>query len=232
MHKKYGKMKLIIMIAVILSLCTITGTLVLAKYINQKNSAGLVGAKHFYFTSNLLDGKTHTFAPGIESVTFTLGNHIDDLRCSELNIEYNITVTNGATIDKSTGILEKDKVQDIEVTISNLKAGEYIVTATGNGGYTKTLTATIVVSEEVSQSYYFLDTSSPEYITLTVWNEGDKAGLVTITYTGIPDNTNPNMADWRTNESKQVEIGPHESKVFRFFSGDVSVTGATPKTLN
>lgn len=76
---------------------------------------------------------------------------------------------------------------------------------------------------------------------MTVWNEGDKEGTVNITYTGIPDNTNPNMTDWKTdggNEvKKEVTIAPHESHTFRFFdiknvTDDIKVTNAEPKQPN
>ncbi len=230
MQKNKSKTKLIFfMLAMIISLCAITGGLVLAKYFTQKDSNGYVTAKNFYFTSNFLDGKVHTIAPGINSITFNLSNHDDDLRYSEVDIAYTVEVTNGATITNNTGILKKGNIEDTEVTISNLNVGTYNITATGTGGYVKKLTATIVISEEAN-IYYYLDNSSQEYTTVTVWNEGDKAGTVTITYKGIPDNTNPNMIGWMTNSSKQVTINPHESIVLRFFSGDVFVDGATLST--
>lgn len=218
-------------IAVVLSLCALTVGMLVAKYLNDRSSDGLVRAKNFYFTSNFLDGKEHTLAPGSTSVTFTLGNHEDDLRYSEMDIEYTVTVDNGATITNDKGTLAKGSVKDAEVTVSNLKTGKYTVTAVGTGGYSKTLTATIVVPAKAAQLYQRQESPTGEYILLTVWNEGDAAGKVTIEYTGIPDNTNPNMTAWRTGESHEVEIGPHESKVFRFFGGTVTVTDDEGKEL-
>ncbi len=218
-------------IAVMLSLCVLTVGMLVAKYLSERSSDGLVRAKNFYFTSNLLDGEEHTLAPGTTSVNFTLGNHEDDLRYSEVDIEYTVTVNNGATVTNDKGTLTKGSVKDAEITISNLKTGKYTVTAVGTGGYSKTLTATIVVPAKETQLYQHQDNSAGEYILLTVWNEGDKAGNVTIEYTGIPDNTNSNMTAWKTNEIHQVTIEPHESKVFRFFGGTVTVTGAEAKEL-
>lgn len=235
-----GKKVIISTIAVVLSLCVLTVGMFAAKYINEKSSEGLVIAKNFYFTSNLLDGKEHTLAPDSTSVTFTLGNHEDELRYSEVDIEYTVTVDNGATVanDTGTGTLASGSKNDKEVTISDLKPGTtYNVKAVGKGGYTKTLTATIVVPEKKAQLYYLEDKSLGEYILLTVWNEGDEEGEVTITYTGIPDNTNPNMNDWKksdndTEVSQKVKIGPHESKVFRFFGETkITVTDAAAKEL-
>ncbi len=229
-------------VAVVLSLCLFLIGMLVAKYLNEKNSDGLVRAKNFYFTSNLLDGKQHTLAPGSTSVTFMLGNHEDDLRYSEVDIEYTVTITFGdgtttsATIAKDKGTLAKGSIRDEKITISGLQPGKtYTVTAVGKGGYKKTLTAMIAVPEKAVQLYYYTDDSAGAYTLLTVWNEGDEKGEVTITYTGIPDNTNPDMTDWKTGEggsegTKKVSIEPHESKVLRFF-GETSITveGATAK---
>lgn len=253
---KISRKKVIIStIAVVLSLCALTTGVLVAKYVNEKNSDRWVRAKNFYFTSNLLDGKEHTLAPGSTSVTFTLGNHEDNLRYSEVDIKYTVTVTEKdatttlatVTDDKGTdtgtnaysGTLANGSVKDAEITVSNLQDGKkYTITAVGTGGYKKTLTTTIVVPPKAAQLYYNIDNSAGEYTLLTVWNEGDKEGKVTITYTGIPDNTNPDMTNWNTGEAgseltpDEVAIGPHESKVFRFFGEtSITVTNAEPKEL-
>lgn len=205
----------------------------IGRYVHQLHSEGSVRAEEFYFTSDFLDGDTHTLAPGSTQVSFTLGNHADELRYSEMNINYKVTVTsnNGteATVSPSAGTLEMNKKSDATITISGLQPGTYTVTAVGEGGYSKTLTGTIVIPNQKSQLYYHIDTVSEEYTLLTVWNEGDVAGEVTIAYTGIPDNTNPNMTTWQTDDSHRVTIEPHASKVFRFFSGTVNMTGAADK---
>jgi len=228
---KIDRKKVIIStIAVVLSLCILMVGMLAAKYITGKSSDGVVRAKNFYFTSNLLDGEEHILAPDSTNITFTLGNHEDDLRYSEVDISYEVTVDNGAEITSGgSGTLAQGDIHDAEVTISNLQTGTYHITAVGTGGYTKTLTATIVVPEKETQIYYHLDNPTGEYMRLTVWNTGDKAGDVTIAYKGIPDNTNPNMTGWLRDESHpQIEIKPHESKVYRFFdSTQVTVEGAT-----
>ncbi len=231
---KISEKVIISTLVVVLSLCSLMMGMLVAKYINEKSSDGLVIAKNFYFTSNLLDGKTHTLAPGTTTVTFTLGNPEDDLRFSEMDIEYKVTVDNNSVeVKRGTGTLAKGSVKDAEVKLSNLQPGTYTVTAVGKGGYTKTLTATIKVPAEEAKLYYYEDSSAGDYTLLTVWNEGDAAGEVTIAYTGIPDNTNPNMTDWTTNSSaSNIAIGPHESKVFRFFKAtDITVSNATKGSL-
>lgn len=212
---------------------------VIGRYQRQLRSDNSVKAKEFYFTSNLLDGGTHTLAPGSTEVTFTLGNYADELRFSEVDIDYKVTVTpaDNVTVEYSNTAqkLFTDGKKDDTVTIKGLLPNNtYTVTATGEGGYSKTLTAKIVVLPTEGQVYYNMDNVSGEYILLTVWNEGEEAGNVTIHYKGIPDNTNPNMTDWNTGgetaQEKSVSIEPHESKVFRFFNAtDITVEGATAK---
>lgn len=232
---KISRKKVIIStVAVVLSLCLLMIGMLVAKYLNEKKSDGLVKARNFYFTSNLLDGKEHAVAPDSTSFTFTLGNHEDDLRYSEVDISYEVTVDNGATVTGGgSGTLAKDVISDAEVTVSNLQPGTYHIKAVGKGGYSKTLTATVVVPDKETKLYYHIDSSAGEYTVLTLWNEGDEEGSVTVEYTGIPDNTNPDMVSWRTNESHSVNIAPHESKAFRFFGEtvNITVTGANAKEL-
>lgn len=211
---------------------------VIGRYQRQLRSDNSVKAKEFYFTSNLLDGGTHTLAPGSTEVTFTLGNHADELRFSEVDIAYTVTVTpaDNVTVEYSNTahkLLKGDK-QDDTVTIKGLSPNTYTVTATGEGRYSQTLTAKIVVLPTEGQVYYNEDNVPGEYILLTVWNEGEQERSVTITYKGIPDNTNPNMMNWNTGgetaQKEEVSIEPHESKVFRFFNAtDITVDGATAK---
>lgn len=196
---------LAVCLVLLMLLVPMVGT-VFGRYQRQIRSDGWVKAYDFYFTSNLLDGGTHTLAPGSTEVTFTLSNHADELRYSEVDINYVVKVTDkdgnatGATVTNNTGgKLNKDNPQDAEVTISDLQAGTYIVTATGDGGYKKTLTAEIKVLPEEAKLYWNRENVSDGYTLLTVWNEGDTPGDVTIKYTGIPDNTNPNMKGWTTN---------------------------------
>jgi len=241
MRKNISRTKgIIFTAAVVFTLCALTVGMVYAKYVDERSSNGLIGADVFYFTSNLLDGKEHTIAPGSTSFSFTLGNHEDDLRWSKVDVEYKYFVTDegGNMIDQGTGVLPKDDINDHKITASGLQGGKtYTVTATGTGGYSKTLTAKIVVPPKTKQLYYHIDTSADEYTLLTVWNEGDIPGIVTIQYKGIPDNTNPNMGGWLAGVDQlvtadSITIDAHESKVFRFFGGkNISVIGAKAKEL-
>ncbi len=216
----------------------------IGRYQRQLKSDSSFRAEEFYFTSDFLNGGIHTLAPpvsgGSTEVSFTLGNHADDLRVSEVEIEYEVMVEPAGaavTYADTSRKLGSGTAEDDTVTIAGLRPGvTYTVTATGRGGYEKSLTATIEVLSNEAQIYQYKEATS-EYTLLTVWNEGEEAGDVTIAYTGIPDNTNPNMEDWSagagTAINKTVAIGPHESRVFRFFGGGtVTVTNAEEKVPN
>ncbi|MBQ8184800.1 MAG: hypothetical protein IJ036_03330 [Lachnospiraceae bacterium] len=193
---KYGVYFLLSLFVLLL----IGGTV--AKYIYETGGKNLFSAKNFYFSSNLLkeEAATYTLNSTATEVTFTLGNNADDLRCSEENITYVITVTGGttpATLNISEGILEKDIVSTESITLSGLKSGEtYTVTAVGttgegNSGYKKTLSATFTLSGATGNLYKYLDTSNSAYVMLTVWSENIH-GDISVVYEPdglIPDNT-------------------------------------------
>ncbi len=212
---------------------------VIGRYLHQIRSGGLIRAKEFYFTSNFLDGDTHTLAPGSTKITFTLGNYADELRFSEVDITYKVTVTSADSAttptveyDNEEQKLTKDAKQDDKVTITNLEAGTYTVTATGAGGYKKALTAIIVVPATESAVYKYLDTTNSKYVLLTVWSQGYE-GEVTITPPQglIPDNTDLVMGSVTTNEEFTDETSfknnGYCSHTYRFFGGGVTVENFT-----
>jgi hypothetical protein len=118
------------------------------------------------------------------------------------------------------------------VTVKGLENGKtYNVTATGRGGYRKTLTATLEVNDAKPEIYQYLDTTNSEYALLTVWSKGYK-GDVKVTYpnTVAPDNTDGLEAmreakngeeyiiDKETFNSATEDItGSYTSHVYRFF---------------
>ena len=73
-------------------LCALVGD-ALAKYFQTSTNADAVKAAEFYFTSPILNGLTHELTPGADSVSFTLGNYEDELRVSEVDITYEVSVT-------------------------------------------------------------------------------------------------------------------------------------------
>ena len=231
---------------VLFCLCIGGVSLVSARYIKQtdtKNNSA--AAKEFYFESDLLDGEEHEVVAtgkGTASVTIRLKNYVDDLRYSETKIDYNVAVQEvkedgtyvqlpNSKISNQTGTLATTGKQHADVTLSNLQAGEtYMVTATTNNIYQKTLSGTIKVKAPDTNVYAEISSNTDQYIEVTVWTT-DYAGEVTMKYdngTLLPDNTDTLMRSvlstsdtfysgtWKANTSH----------VFRFFK----TTDAAGKT--
>lgn len=221
-------------------LVLLVGTAI-GRYQHQFGSESYVRAKEFYFTSDFLDGKTHTLAPGSTEVEFTVGNHADELRFSEVDIDYTVTVSpkDGVTITPETGTLSEGSVNNGTLTISGLSSGKtYNVTVTGIGyadgkpntpGYEKTLKATIEVLSEKSAVYKYLDATNPDYVLLTVWAQG-YTGTVTIQPPEgmIPDNTDPVMGSVQTGaqfqDNESFSTSAYCSHTYRFFYNGSGVT--------
>ena len=86
--------RLLILFCVVMAMSAV----VAAKYIDQTKNNDAVTAKEFYFTSDILDGKTHKISADQSNKTakmkVQLMNHPDDLRASEVDIHYTVTVKN------------------------------------------------------------------------------------------------------------------------------------------
>lgn len=215
----------------------------IGRYQRQFKSDGSVKALDFYFTSNLLDGGIHTLSAGSDKVEFTLGNHADELRYSEVDIAYVVTVTPADNVKVEYGSASQrftlGTKQDDKVTISGLKPGTYTVKAEGIGsnkegaaGYKETLTATIEVPEPEQAVYQYLDTTNSEYVLLTVWSQGYQ-GTVTITPPAslIPDNTDRVMETAKTGDAitdaASFQSSGYCSHTYRFFGSGVTAENFT-----
>lgn len=206
------------------------------KYLHQLRSEGSVRAQEFYFTSDFLDGGTHTLAPGSTAMSFTLGNYADELRFSEMDITYEVTVTpvDDATTPNVQYVntekkLSKGVRQDNTVTITGLTSGKtYTITATGRGGYEQSLTATVVVLAQEPVVYKYLDTTNSEYVLLTVWAQGYQGDVTIAPPAGlIPDNTDLVMALVKTGDASFTDTTSFKdndycSHTYRFFGSGVT----------
>lgn len=215
-------------------------SLVSAKYIKQsvtKNNS--VTAKEFYFESDLLDGQTHQIVSTEDSTTgktasviIRLKNHVDELRYSEVNIDYTVTVTEqdgtsaaGVTITNGTGSIPAGASNNIDVTLSGLQSGKtYTVTATTSNIYQKTLTGTIEVAQPDNDIYASISDKT-QYIEVTVWTT-DYTGNVNLTYAAslMPDNTDNKMTEAKSIDGEITDNnwGANTSHVFRFFKSDTT----------
>ena len=196
--------------------------MVSAKYVQTKDNTATAAAVNAYFTSDLLDGTTHTISPnsdGTASVTFRLQNHADELRYSEADLTYTVTVDNGATVSPDGGTIQAGKNHDADITLSGLKAGQsYTVTATTSEPYVMKLTGTIQVSA-VNSGITVSTEDKTQYVLVTV-STADYSGNVTLNYPAglIPDNTDSMMASWTTGKAAQTfKMDANSAHIFRFF---------------
>lgn len=198
-HSHIRKRTIIITLLIVL-LFTVGG--VFAKYIYNSGGMGLLSAKEFYFTSNLLTENTAKYVLNSKTteISFTLGNNADKLRFSQDNIKYSITVEckkggNPPIVTYADGeqVLSGGSVDTTSVTLEGLTMGEtYTVTATGKAGYKQTLKAEFTVSDKEENVHMHLDTSNDAFVLLTVWTHNMTGPLTVITPAGlIPDNTDP-----------------------------------------
>jgi hypothetical protein len=226
-----------------LLLIVILGSLSYAKYVRADSGERAAIAYKFYFCSNLLgeneESRTYTYAPGTTEINFTVNNHPDGLRYSEIPVYYTIAVNEidavtGKTTDVSQSVkveirsadavIDTNAVRDDQVTISGLAGGKsYFVTATGTSvpsgetgypGYHKTLTAVFHIPEDEPVVYKSVDSTAGSYVLLTVWSQ-NYAGDVTITFPKglLPDNTDAVMRNW-TIDDKQDNYTCQDSESF------------------
>ena len=140
----------IVVFLVLFCICIGGISVISAKYIKQtttNNNAAT--AEEFYFESDLLDESTHEVTPtnnGTANVTIRLKNYVDELRYSETEIKYNLSVKekdsdNEATdivISNGSGTIAPTNKNKADVELSKLKAGKtYTVTATTDNIYKK-----------------------------------------------------------------------------------------------
>lgn len=199
----------------------------LAKYIKDNTYAkNVLAAKEFYFTSNMLteDGETYVISPdsyGNASVTFTLGNNADELRFAEDDVAYTV-VASGGTLSADSGILESGRMTVDSIRLSGMTKGQtYTVTATGNAGYEKTLSATFTVAGDDAGVYKSV-VQNNHYVLLTVWTGNIKGDAVIVFPSGlIPDNTDTAMRTAMTNDRSVTDTvnfkKGYSSHAYRFF---------------
>lgn len=178
-----------------------------ASYVQKKYSDTVYTAESFYFESDLLSDNTnpsaYTYEIGKNEILIQLTNNIDDLRYSEVDIKYAVTITDsngnevldkdGNKISEITGTLLKDSINSNVVSFSNLNSGVYIVTAKAIKPYTKVLQANFVITEKNNEIIYQVnDSINSPVVQLTVMSK-DYNGNIKINWPeGVaPDSTNP-----------------------------------------
>ena len=197
-----------------------------AKYVKSYRDTGLIISKTMYFASDCLTEEGAAYTISDTEVTIKLMNYPDELRVSEIPVNYIISVepNDGVDVSSNSGSLgEYDFKRDsVEIVISGLQRGKtYTVTALGENGYKKTLSATFTVVPEENQFYYSI-TQNEYYVLLTVWTENIKgAAKINFPNTLLPDNTDAILRDvtkaqgyFTDEESFEKE---YSSRTYRFF---------------
>lgn len=222
-----------ISVAAILIISLLGG--VLAKYVHDNNAEELIYAPLFYFNSDKLSvsGETYNLQSTVDSFTFSLGNNQDELRISEVDINYTVSVTtsdadfvlkiNGSVA--TGGTLTAGNTPDVDtVTIEGLDKGvAYTITVTGTAGYSKTITATVTRANDDVIFYKYLDkTNYPYYVELVVYTQ-NVTGTISAEYEGkhlIPDNNQDELENINNFEGGQyVGFNFTDNNNFKNISG-------------
>lgn len=241
MEKKYSKRKKGLRKLILFAIPIIFIGTTLAKYSSNTNQEVVFEAKNFYFESDLLHDATnpisYTYQKGVDEISIALKNNIDDYNFSEVEIQYEVKITDqegnsitdklGTTVRSQTGEISNTAIESKEVKFTNLQAGTYVVTATATKPYEKTLQGTftlLALNEEITYEVSDSENSSVLYLTI---NTNDYSGDLAITWPkGVcPDSTNENFQSVDSGfdgGSTVVSISADSEYSFRFFKSDLT----------
>lgn len=211
----------------------------LAKYIEDKQQEAVYAASSFYFKSDLLteqtDMPTYTYPKGQDTITLQLQNFEDALRFSEVDITYEVEITDtngtkvvntlGTEMNRQTGILKKGSQQTDNITFSDLPSGTYVIKAHAMQPYAKTVQAQFVIEEaNTNITYHVSDAQGSAVLQVTIVTQ-DYAGNVYMSWPEgvIPDNTNPKLRTVDTANmqgSTTIAFEANAEYTFSFFKTD------------
>lgn len=208
-----------------------------AKYITSRQGRNLYAAQAFYFTSDFLEPrqangeyKTFTLQEGKKQIDLTLFNSDDELRTSEVEFEYQVFYQKDGE-SKKNQVTQKETFEiggeAVPITIANLDAGTYLVTAEVTKPYTKTIGAKFKITDTKYQIDYTTSADDSTPLMLLTVQTNDYSGDVVISWgTGIyPDKTDPMLADAPYGSgggSVTIELPSNASYTFRFLKSDLS----------
>lgn len=175
---------------VLLSLSGVTA----ARYVKQQKKSEVAEAQAFYFTSDLLKSEKESAIyyvdPAKETFSFILYNWEDSQRFTSDVIKYNVIVSDGSTVDPSSGRLE-GALSEQKITVTPAGAEAITVTATATSPYAMTLTATF--KRELGNKYRVEDAAGNRVAAL-IMTVTDSAKSITLT---LPDGIYPDATDGR-----------------------------------
>ena len=211
----------------------------LAKYISEKTSDLVYEAKNFYFESNLLSDNTnpsaYTYDVGTDTISFKLKNNIDDLRHSEVDIEYIVKITDiqgnsvtdkdGNVVGSLNGKLSKNGIDSDEIEFTNLPSGNYLITADAISPYVKKLQGSFVLTSNDEEIVYSVNDSVGSPIVLLTVSTEDYDGNINIAWPAglAPDSTSLIFEDINsgyTAGTTKVSFETNSEFTFRFFKNN------------
>lgn len=202
----------------------------------DKIKEALFEAKNFYFESDLLNSNTnqvsYNYQRGIDTISFELKNNIDELRYSDVEISYVVTINtldgkqvvdkSGNTVKEVAGKLTNKNIESKKIEFTNLPEGNYVVTAKSKSPYEKTIQANFTLtSNDYDITYEVSDSSDSPVMRLTVVTK-DYAGDVTINYPEgvLPDSTDLKFSGANSGSSQSsvtIYFDANSEYTFQFF---------------
>ncbi|MBQ8496665.1 MAG: hypothetical protein IJ489_04320 [Clostridia bacterium] len=188
------------LVAILLAVACL-GTVTLAKYVSEtENNKNLAEAGELiFYAAGYEDGGTYYISG--DSFTFHLYNYTGDFK-TPFDIQYDVSVDNGAQVSLSTGILLGKKASSQKITVENLKSEKfYCVTVTMTSPYEKTISFIISTHQDVVANQYAI-TDNGNWVQLDLYIGSNPPTDLTISYGALsPDTLNRLMVDWTQNEN-------------------------------
>ena len=176
-----------------------------AQYVSEKHNEAVFQTGSFYFESTVLKEENppiYEYEKGVNSISIDLNNFADELRNSELDINYTVSLTdsngntmtdmNGNTIADKTGVLPKNRKHTENIEFKNLKSGTYTVTANATSPFQKTLKANFVITQKDDEIKYSVSDSIRSAILQLTISTQDYSGDIQINW---PEGVSPNSSD-------------------------------------
>ena len=194
------------------------------------------------FESDLLFDNTNPVAYiydiGNDKITFNLKNNEDDLRSSEVDIEYEVYITDiygNPVIDKSgnlieslKGTLKKDLIDSDELSFENLPEGNYIITAESTKPYAKKLQGSFSLKESKEEIEYWVNDSVGSPLVLLTVNTQDFEGNCLIKWEDglAPDITDEKFSNINSGYNQGecvISVNSNSEYTFQFFKSNPNV---------
>lgn len=194
-----NKVKRVSLPMLVVSIVLLIVGIAAAGYIMSNRQSGIIAAKNFYFSSDLLkedsESAVYYLDNQTDSFVIKLYNYEDPKRRTQADIGYKITVVGGDTDHSSTGTLTAGEAGEASITVKPT-AKSITVTAQATSPYKKTIKA--VFSMESGKRFTVDDAQGKTAAVLTMVCTDYSAAAKTVDLTlpsgVIPDDTDSNIS--------------------------------------